>query len=72
MIPNGKCWNYLTLTKLSALLNKITSKHQGDFCRLNCLHSFTIENKLKSHEKYVKKRDFYGSALLTQKNNIRI
>ena len=37
--------------KLSTLLHGIISKHKGDFCCLNCLHSFRTENKLKSHEK---------------------
>ena len=42
---------------LSALLHKKTSKHKGDFC-LNCLNSFRTENKLKSHEKYVRLKIF--------------
>ena len=32
----------------------MTSKHHGDFYCFNYLHSFRTENKLKSHEKYVK------------------
>ena len=37
--------------ELSVLLRRITSKHHGGlFCR-NCLHSFTKENKCKSHKK---------------------
>ena len=32
--------------KLSALLRGVTSKHNGDFYCLNCLHSFTRTNKL--------------------------
>ena len=32
----------------------MTSKHDDHFYCLNCLHSFRTENKLRSHEKYVK------------------
>ena len=51
MIPNVEGWHYLAVKKLSALLREITLKHQGDFFCLNCFHSFTIKNKLESHEK---------------------
>ena len=48
---------------LSALLHGITSKHKGDFYYLNCLHSFRTENKLKSHEKVCKNKDFCEIAM---------
>ena len=53
MIPNNEKegWHYLVLNKLSSLLRRITSKHHGDFCCLNCVHSFRTENKLKYHKK---------------------
>ena len=35
---------------LSTLLRGITSKHQGDFYCLNCLHSFSKGNKPKSYD----------------------
>ena len=44
--------------KLSTLLRRITSKHHGDFYCLNCLHSCRTENKLKSHKKRCKNKDF--------------
>ena len=44
--------------KLSALLRGETSKHHGDFYCLNCLHSFTVENKGESHEKVCENKDF--------------
>ena len=31
MILNGEGWHYLAVTKLSALLKEIMSKHHGDF-----------------------------------------
>ena len=40
MIPNGEGWHYLAVKKLSELLRGITSKHNGGFYCLNCLHSF--------------------------------
>ena len=45
MIPQGKGWDYLEVTKLLALLREITSKNNGDFYCLHCLHSFRIEKK---------------------------
>ena len=53
----------LAVKKLSALLRGITSKHQGDFYCLNCLHSFATKNKLKSHEKVCKNKEFCGIVL---------
>ena len=60
MVPNEekKGWHYLAAKKLSALLHEIISKHKGDFYFLNCLHSFRTENKLKSHQKLCKTKDF--------------
>ena len=48
MITDGKKWRYLAVNKLSALFKGITSKHNGDFCCLNCLHSFRTDYKLFS------------------------
>ena len=56
--------------KLSALLHGITSKHKGDFCSLNCLHSFRTENKLMSHEKLCKNKDFCGIVMPSKKDKI--
>ena len=36
MITDGEKWHYLSVKSLSALLGEITSKHDGDFCCLNC------------------------------------
>ena len=45
VISDGKKWHYLAVKKLSALLRGITSKHQGDFYCLNCLHFFAKEKE---------------------------
>ena len=65
-----ECWHYLAVTKLSALLRPTTSKHDGDFYCLNCLHSFKIENKLKSYEKVCENKDFCGIVMPSEKYNI--
>ena len=36
---------------LIALIRRMTSKNNGAFNDLNCLHPFRTENKLKCHEK---------------------
>ena len=54
--------------KTSALLTGMISKHHGDFYCLNCLHSLRTENKLKSHEKVCKNKDFCGIVLSSEKD----
>ena len=54
MITDGEKWHYLAVKSFSALFRGITSKHHGDFYCLNCFQSYTIENKLKKHKKYVR------------------
>ena len=54
MIIHGENWHYLAVKNLSALLRGITSKHEGNFYRLNCFHSFRTENKLKKIRMYEK------------------
>ena len=52
MISNEeKPWHYLAEKKLSALLIGITSKNNGDFYCLICLHSFRTKNKLELHKR---------------------
>ena len=47
---NGeRIWHDLAVKKRSALLRAITSKRNGDFYCLNCLHSFRSKSKLGSH-----------------------
>ena len=42
-------WHYRAVKRLSALLCRKTSNHDIHFYCLNCLHSFRLENNLKSH-----------------------
>ena len=57
-------WDYLSVTKLLALL------HKGDFYCLNCLHSFLIKNKFNSLEKLCKNKDFCGVTMSSEKDDI--
>ena len=68
MIADGKKRHYLAV-KLSALLRGITSKHDGDFYCLNCLHLFSIENELKKHANVCKDHD-YCYVEMPNKDNI--
>ena len=54
MITDGKKWHYPAVKSLSALFRGITGNHNGDFYCLNCFHSYTTENKLKKHKRYVR------------------
>ena len=62
--------SYLAVKKLSTLLHEVTSKHKNDFYCLNCLHFFTTENKIKSHEKVCKNKDSCRIVMPSQKDNI--
>ena len=54
IITRGEKWLYLAVKYFSALFRGITSKHERDFYCLNCFQSYTTENKLKKHKKYVR------------------
>ena len=72
MIPNEKkegLWHHLALKKMTTLLREITSKH-GDFHWLDCLHYSGSENKLQSHEKVYKNRDFCGIVMPSERDKI--
>ena len=44
-------WYYLAVKKLSTLLRGTTSKNNGDFYCLTCLHSFRTKDKFELHER---------------------
>ena len=58
MITDGEKWHYLAVKILSALIRRITSKHEGDFYCLNCFQSYTKENKLKNHKSVCENHDY--------------
>ena len=65
-------WHYLAVKRLSTLLRGVASKHHGGFCCLNYLYSCRTENKLKSHEKVCKNKDFCEIVMPSEKDNILI
>ena len=56
IITNGEGWHFIK--KVPALSRGIKSKHHGDFYCLNCLNSFSTENKRESHKKVCENKDF--------------
>ena len=56
--------------KLSALLRDITSKNNGHFYCLNCLHCFRTKNKLESHKKVYENKDFWDVITPSKDTNI--
>ena len=63
-------WHYLAVKTLPALFRGTTSKSNGDFYCLNCLHSFRTKNKLRFREKVCKNKAFCAIVLPSQKFNI--
>ena len=59
ILSNGKKQHYLFVNNLSALLEKKSSNHRGDFYCLNCFNSYTSENKLKKLEEICSNHDSY-------------
>ena len=70
MILNGEKLHYLAVKKISALLRGVTSKNNGDFYCLNCLHSFRTKNKLESHKKVCGNKDFCNIIMPTEDTKI--
>ena len=70
MIPNREEWHYFAVTKLSAFLRGITSKHYGDFYCLNCFHSLRAKNKLQSHKRSCENKDFCSIIMPSESNKI--
>ena len=70
MITDVKKWHYTFVKRLSALLKRITSKHDGDFYCINCFYSFTAKNAFKKHENVCKVHDYCYVEMLDKDNNI--
>ena len=51
-------WHYLAVKRILGLLRGITSRPNGDFYYLNCLYSYTTENKLRKHGKICNYHNF--------------
>ena len=58
MITFFEKWHYLAVKELSASLKGMTSNHKGNFYYLNCLDSYSTENKLKKHKDVCNNHDY--------------
>ena len=56
--------------KTASIIKRNNFGNNGNFYCLHCLHSFRVENELKSHEKVCKNKYFCGISLPAQNNNI--
>ena len=63
-------WHYLAVKGMSGLLRGITSNHNGDFYCLNCLQSYTTDEKLRKHERICNDNDFCHLKMSDEDNNI--
>ena len=54
MVSDGKRSHYITVERVSVLLQDTTSTNHQNCYYLNCVHSFRTENKCDSHENFVK------------------
>ena len=70
MITDGEKWHYLAVKRLSALLNGITSNHNGDFYCLNCFCAYTTKNKLETHKKICENHDYCHVEMPNEDNKI--
>ena len=58
------------IKNISVLLRGIISNHNGDFCCLNCLHSYRTKSKLKKREEICKNHDFCHSTMPDVDHNV--
>ena len=70
MITDGKKWHYLAVTRLSSLLQGITSKHNGDFYCLNCFWAYTTRIRLKRHKNICENHDYCYVEMPSEDNKI--
>ena len=52
--------------KASVILKGKTSKNNGDFYCLNCLHSFRTKIKLESHKRVCESKDFCNVIMTSE------
>ena len=70
MITDGEKCHYLAVKSLSALLNGITSNHDGDFYCLNCFRAYTTKNKLETHKKICENHEYCYVEMPNEDNKI--
>ena len=70
MITDGGKWHYLAVTRLSGLLRGVTGNNNGNFYCLNCFHVYRTKNKLETHKKICKNRDYCHIEMPNEDNKI--
>ena len=70
MISNGENWHYLAVKSLSRLLRGMSSNHNGNYYCLNCVHSYSTENKANSHKKVCENHGYCNTEMLSNENNL--
>ena len=72
IIPNEEKegWHYHAVKKLSALLTRITSKHDDKYHCLDCCPSSKTKRNLKYHENAHKSKVFCGILMPSKRGNI--
>ena len=70
MVTDSEKWHYLAVKSLSALLNGITSNHNGDFYCLNCFRAYATKNKLEVHKKIYKNHEYCHVEMPNEDNKI--
>ena len=70
IITDSEKWHYLAVKSLSALLNGITSNHNGDFYFLNCFCAYTTKSKLEAHKKICENHDCCPVEMPNEDNKI--
>ena len=70
MIPNKEGWHCIAVKNLSSLLRGVTSKYNGDYYCLNCLHSFRTKNKLELHIKACENKYFCNFVMPSEDTKI--
>ena len=70
IVLNGEKQHYLAVKEVSALLRGITSKINGDFYFLSCLHSFKTKNKLQYHKRVCENKNFCNVIMPSEETKI--
>ena len=67
---DGEKWRYLCVKKLSALLRRISSNHNGDVYCMNCFKPFRTKSKLEIHKKMCENQDYCYVQMPKNENKI--
>ena len=66
-------WRTMALScskKIICIIKRNNVKYVGDFCCLNCLHSFRTTSKLELRKKVCENKDFCGVVMPSEDKDI--